>query len=151
MWLLHLLPDSFLHFVVNAVLLTGIVGSVLFFAVLNRLLRVLPALAPYYRTGQIISAILLIAGVYFTGGMAAEDTWRERVREMEQKIAAAEQAATEANTRLETKSVEKVKVIRQRGELVRQYIDREIVKYDNQCAIPQEFVKAHNDAAERVK
>lgn len=151
MWLLHFLPDSLLHFVVNAVLVAGIAGSFLFFVVLNRFLRFIPALAPYYTLGQIVSAVLLVAGVYFRGGMAAEDTWRERVREMEQKVAAAEVAAKQANDKLAAKSEERVKIIRQRGELVRQYIDREVVKYDSQCVIPQEFVRAHNDAAERVK
>lgn len=151
MWLLHFLPDSLLHWIVNTVLIAGIVGSFLFFVVLNRFLRFIPALAPYYTLGQIVSAVLLVAGVYFRGGMAAEDTWRERVREMEQKVAAAEVAAKQANDKLAAKSEERVKIIRQRGELVRQYIDREVVKYDSQCVIPQEFVRAHNDAAERVK
>ena len=151
MWLLHFLPDSLLHWIVNTVLIAGIVGSFLFFVVLNRFLRFIPALAPYYTLGQIVSAVLLVAGVYFCGGMAAEDAWRDRVREMEQKVAAAEVAAKQANDKLAAKSEERVKIIRQRGELVRQYIDREVVKYDSQCVIPQEFVRAHNDAAERVK
>ena len=80
MWLLHFLPDSLLHFVVNAVLVAGIAGSFLFFVVLNRLLRFVPALAPYYTLGQIVSAVLWTAGVYFRGGLAAEEAWRERVR-----------------------------------------------------------------------
>lgn len=151
MWLLHFLPDSLLHFVVNTVLLTGVVGSLLFFVVLNRLLRFAPALAPYYRMGQAVSATLLVAGVYFSGGTAAEDAWRERVREMEARVTVAEQAAAEANQKLEQKVEQKVKVVRERGRTVTQYIQTEIVKRDNQCQIPQEFVRAHNMAAERVK
>lgn len=151
MWLLHFLPDSLLHFIVDTVLIVGIVSSVLFFGLLNRVLRFVPALAPYYRIGQAVSAVLLVAGVYFKGGTAAEDAWRERVREMQAQVAAAEQAANQANEKIEQKTEQKIRVVKERGQIVRQYIDREIVKYDNQCVIPQEFVKAHNDAAERVK
>lgn len=151
MWLLHFLPDTLLHFIVDLTLLAGITGSVLFFLVLNRFLRFVPMLAPYYRIGQAVSAVLLVAGVYFKGGTAAEDAWRERVREMEARVTQAEQAATEANQKLEQKTEQKVKVVRERGRTVTQYIQTEIVKRDNQCVIPQEFVKAHNMAAERVK
>ena len=151
MWLLHFLPDSLLHFIVDAVLFAGVVGSLLFFVVLNRLLRSVPALAPYYKLGQAVSAVLLVAGVYFRGGVAAEDAWRERVREMEARVTVAEQAAAEANQKLEQKAEQKVKVVRERGRTVTQYIQTEIVKRDNQCQIPQEFVRAHNMAAERVK
>ena len=41
--------------------------------------------------------------------------------------------------------------------IVKQYIDREIVKYDTkfapggQCEIPKEFIDAHNQSAEKAK
>ena len=89
--------------------------------------------------------------MYFRGGYSAEIAWRERVHEMEQKVAAAEQQAREANEQLEKKAEKQVQVIRQRGKTITQYIETEIVKRDNQCVIPPEFVRAHNMAAERVK
>ena len=155
MWLLHFLPDSLLHFIVNAVLIAGAVGSFLFFVVINRFLRFIPALAPYYTLGQIASAVLLVAGVYFKGGMSAEDAWRERVREMEAKVAAAEQRAQELNEELDKKAKEKTQYIRGRTEYITRYIENNVGKYDDkfnkdgQCAIPQEFVKAHNDGARK--
>jgi hypothetical protein len=53
--------------------------------------------------------------------------------------------------------VTKTQVIRTRGETITKYIDREIVKYDEKfakggmCEIPQEFIQAHNSAAEAPK
>ena len=41
--------------------------------------------------------------------------------------------------------------IRQRTQYIRQYVDREVVRYDAGCVIPQPFVQAHNDAAEAPK
>ena len=66
-------------------------------------------------------------------------------------MAKAEEEAKAANVKIDQKSQEKVKVIKGKEVLVKQYIDREVTKYDNQCVIPQVFVKAHNDAAEAPK
>ena len=157
MWLLHFLPDSFLQFIVHAILIVGVVGCFLSFFVINRLLMAFPPFASYYKTAQIVSVVLLVAGIYFEGGYAAEKQWRERVAEVEQKLAAAEQASTELNTRLNTAGQQRIKVIRGQTQVVRQYIDREVVRYDTkflpggQCEIPQEFIQAHNKSAERTK
>jgi hypothetical protein len=55
------------------------------------------------------------------------------------------------NTKIETKYVNKVQVIKEHGAAVIQYVDREVVKYDNQCVIPKEFIIAINRAAELPK
>lgn len=157
MWLLHFLPDSFLAFIVNAVLVLGVVGTVLTFFVINPLLRWFPPLSKYVTLAQIASLLVLTAGVYFKGGYSTEMMWRERVAEMEAKVAKAEEESKEANIALDKKSAEKVKVIKGREIVVKQYIDREIVKYDTKfapggiCEIPKAFVDAHNMAAEQPK
>ena len=153
MWVLHFLPDSFIQFVVHAILLTGVVGcAISFFA-----LKYIPFAAGYKQIAQIVSAILLVSGIYFEGGYSTEMQWRERVREMEAKVAKAESESKAANVALEKKSAEKVKVIRGKEILVKQYIDREIVKYDTKfapggiCEIPRPFIDAHNQSAELPK
>jgi hypothetical protein len=147
MWLLHFLPDSFLQFVVHAILIAGIVGTFLSFFVINKVLMAFPMMASYYKAAQAISLVLLFSGVYFEGGYAAEEQWRARVREVEAKVAIAEQQAQTANAKLEKKSKEKVRVIREKAIVVKQYIDREVTKYDATCKIPEPVVKAHNAAA----
>ena len=147
MWLLHFLPDSFLAFVVDAVLLAGILATVLTCFLLKHLIRLIPTLAPHVKAAQIISVLLLLSGVYFKGGYSAEMAWRERVTEMQAKVAAAEAESLAANAKLDNKAKEKVRVIREKGTVVKQYIDREVVKYDNQCVIPNSVVRAHNAAA----
>jgi hypothetical protein len=147
MWLLHFLPDSFLQFVVHAILIAGIIGTFLSFFVVNRILMALPMLSSYVNVAQLVSAITLAAGVYFEGGYAAETQWRARVAEMEVKVAAAEAEAKTANDKLAKKSKEKVRVIREKAVVVKQYITREVTKYDATCKIPEPVVKAHNAAA----
>lgn len=147
MWILHFLPDGFIQFIVHAILLAGIAGTILTFVVVNNVLRAFPFLSKYVTIAQIVSAVLLVSGVYLEGGYSAEMQWRERVREVEAKVAAAEEKAKEANTKLDQKAQEKVKIIQGKEIIVKQYIDREIVKYDDTCKIPKEVVKAHNAAA----
>lgn len=151
MWLLHLLPDGLIQFIVHTILILGLVGSIASFALINILIRWSPAVANYYRPVQLISMILLVSGVYFEGGYSTEMIWREKMRELEGKIAAAEEQAKKANEELEKKYEDKVKSVKNKTVVVNQYIDREIVKYDNQCKIPDEFVKAHNQSAGTTK
>jgi hypothetical protein len=68
--------------------------------------------------------------VYWRGGYAIEQEWRERVAEVEARVAAAEAKSAEENVKIVTKVVTKTQVIRTRGETITKYIDREIVRYD---------------------
>ena len=153
MWILHFLPDAFLAFIVNAVLIIGVVSTFISFVILNRLLMMFPPLANYYRIAQVVSIIILLAGVYFKGGYSTEMLWRERVAEVEAKLKEAEAKSAEVNTVIETKIVNRVKEIKVQGDEVIKYVDREIVKYDTKflpgeiCEIPKEVISAHNAAA----
>jgi hypothetical protein len=151
MWLLHFFSDSFLQFIVNAILITGVVGTVLFCFFLNKILQFFPPAAPYYKALQIGSIVVLLAGVYFKGGYATEMIWREKVKEVEAKLAAAEAESKKETVKIVERVVKKTEVIQRRGQDVVQYIDREVTKYDNTCVIPKEFVKAHNDSATPVE
>jgi len=147
MWLLHFFSDGLIQFIVHTVLVLGIVGTFLTFVVLNRVLLLLPALAPYYQAARAISIVFLVGGIYLEGGLAAESQWRERVREMQAKVALAEQQSQAANAKLADSGKQKVKIIRERGQIIKQYIDREVTRSDSTCVIPGAVVRAHNAAA----
>ena len=151
MWVLHFLPDGFLQFIVNAVLVAGIVSTLIFCFFLNNVLRFFPPLAAYYKALQIGSIVVLLAGVYFKGGYATEMIWREKVKEVEAKLALAEAESKKETVKIVERVVKKTEVIQRRGKDIVQYIDREVTKYDNSCVIPKEFIKAHNDAASPVE
>ena len=147
MWMLSFVPDAILVHVVNGILILGAVLTFLSYFVVNRVLRWFPPMAPYLTFIQILSAVILLSGVYFKGGYQTEADWRAKVAEVEARVEKAEAASKEANTQLAKKSASKVKVIKERGTIVRQFIDREVVKYDDSCKIPDVVVKAHNAAA----
>lgn len=124
-------------------LFTGVVATAAGF-VAHRI----PGLWQFQLGFKIAGIALLVLGVYFRGGLAVEQQWRERVAEVEARLAQAEKAAAEANAKIDARAQKQVTAIRNRQVVVKQYIDREIVKYDSQCVIPQPFVRAHNNAAE---
>ena len=133
-------------------LLAGILLTITAFFVQH-----IPVINQYRVPAQVLGIALLVVGVYWRGGYAIEQEWRERVAAVEARVAAAEAKSAEENVKIVTKVVTKTQIIRTRGETITKYIDREIVKYDTkfapggQCEIPREFIKAHNDAAEAPK
>ena len=152
MWILHFLPDALILWICNIVLLAGILLTVTAFFI-----KRIPIINQYRIPAQVLGIALLVMGVYWRGGYAIEMEWRERVAEVEARVAAAEAKSAEENVKIVTKIVTKTQVIRTRGETITKYIDREIVRYDEKfakggiCEIPQEFIKAHNSAAEAPK
>lgn len=143
MWLLNFLPDWIFYALA--------VGSLISFLI-ARFLTILPLL--YRLPVQLLSAAVFVSTIYLIGGISNQQMWEQRVREMEAKVAAAEQQSKEVNTKIETKVVERIQIVRQRGDDIIKYVDREVVKYDDkfapgkQCELPKEFIQALNKAAE---
>lgn len=147
MWLLHLLPDGVLLFMINSILVLGIILTVLGFFVLNKLLLWFPPLANFYKSLQIGGIFLLVAGVYLKGGYSTEMEWRERVAELEKKIQVAEQKSKEVTTDVQERVVTKVKVIKEKGKTI--YVDRPVlIEFDKTCPIPKEVIDIHNEAVD---
>jgi hypothetical protein len=146
MWILHFLPDSLILWFTNILLMVGIALTIAgFFA------HRIPVIWQYQLPFRVLGIALLTAGVYFRGGYGVETAWRERVAEVEAKLKIAQEQSATENTRIETRVVNRTKLIRERGEEITKYVDREVIKYDSQCVIPPQFIEAHNRAAEAPK
>jgi hypothetical protein len=152
MWILHFLPDAVILWFCNILLLTGLVLTAA-----GLFAHRIPVVWQYQLPFRVLGIALLALGVYFRGGLAVEQQWRERVAEVEARLVVAEQKSADANTKIDSAAKEKIRVIRGQTQIVRQYIDREVIKYDTkflpggQCEIPQEFIQAHNKSTERPK
>ena len=140
MWILKFLPDWIFY----GIFFAGLIG----FAVTYLFKYIpIPFLYVYRKPIQIGSVLAIIFGTFMSGAIYDNEAWEARVKEMETKVAKAEQQSKQENEKINDK-VEKVKEkIVQKQVVVKQYIDREIVKYDNTCVIPKEFVEVHNKAA----
>jgi len=149
MWILHLLPDAAIAWIVNTILIAGAVITVAGFFV-----RFIPFVNAYRIPVQILGILLLTAGVYFEGGYTTEMAWRERVQEVEAKLAVAENRSAEVNTEIVTRVVTQTRIVRERGDDIVKYVDREVVKnqevikFVENCPIPEIIINTHNAAAQ---
>lgn len=148
MWILNFLPAWIFH----ALFILGVVALGASF-----LLKTIPLLNQYRIPVQIASVLVILIATWFQGAISCQESWEARVREMEAKVAQAEEESKQTNTVIKEKVVKQIQLVTTRGEDVIKYVDREIIKYDTkfaaggQCEIPAEFIKAHNDAAEKLK
>jgi hypothetical protein len=169
MWLLNFLPTGFLEFIINAVLVGSVSGIVLgFFG------SKLPFVGTHATIIKYVSIVLFCVGLYWKGGFSVEKEWRERVEAMEIKVKQAEAQAKEANEQINTRVVERTKVVREKGQIQIEYINRlvegktiEIVKdmsaeeravFEKKqkelqdalknCPVPRIIIEEHNKAAE---
>lgn len=142
MWIIQFLPDWVFH----TLLVLGILGTTAGFV-----LGMIPVIKQYLIPIRTISIITLFLALFLEGALLDNQVWQMRVKEVEAKLAQAEAESAKANSQLAEKSNTKVTKQKEKTLVVKQYITREVTKYDNQCVIPNEFVKAHNDATERAK
>jgi hypothetical protein len=145
--MLSFVPDALLVYIVNAILIAGAIGTFLTFFILHRIVRWVPAIAPYHLILQIISIVLLVAGVYLKGGYGVEMEWREKLRIAEDRAKAAEEQAKVVNEKIVTVYKDRVKVVTETKFVIQEKI-KEVEKIiDAQCKVAPEAVDIHNAAA----
>ena len=144
MWILEWLPNWIFY----GILLIGLIGFLITY-----LLKFIPIPALYmYRAPiQIVSVICIVIGVYMAGSIANNESWESKVKEVQAKLAEAEAQGAKETIKIVEKIVVQEKIVRQKGQDIVQYVDREVVKYDTKCEIPPPFVDAHNQAATGAK
>jgi len=138
-WLLQLIPDSI--FVWITYLLFG-AGVLLYVA--SKLVSWIPLMGQYRLPAELVGVVALVIAAYFYGGIS----YREQIAEMKQRVKIAEEKSQQVNRVIETKIIEKVKVVKQNV-----YITREIVRdtagrqLDAQCSLPRSTVSLHDSAS----
>lgn len=142
MFLLSIIPTALLGWVINTILLVGVVGTIVGFFV-----KFIPYVNTHRLQIQIISVIIIAFGVYLKGGYDTEIKWRDRVAEAELKVQIAEQKAAEANENIKTEIVEKIKVVKEEKIVYRDRIVQASDKIDRQCTIDSEVIEILNQAA----
>jgi hypothetical protein len=141
-WMISLIPDGIIVWVINTVLLTGLIATLVSFFI-----KFIPFVNSYKLPIQILGIILLAIGLFFKGGYATEMMWRERVAAMEEKIAEAEVKSAKTNTVIQKVYVDKVKVVRDTQYVIQERIKEVEKLIDKECKVAPEAVDIHNDAA----
>ena len=142
MFLLSFLPDSFLLWVINLILLVGLVGTLS-----SYFIRFIPPLFPYAGLIKTIGIVLLVVGVYFRGGYGVEMEWRQKVAELESKVAKSEEKSKEINTVIQKVYVDKVKVVKDVQIVIQEKIVEKTKIIDAECKVAPEALEILNEAA----
>ena len=138
MFILEFFPDSAIHLL----LVIGILGVISGF-----ILGFIPIIDKYKLPIQIISILILSISIYFEGGISEKEAWNKKMSDLKIELAQAKANSAKINTVLVTKVLTKKQIVKEKGDSVIQYIDREVTKYDVSCPIPNEVLIAHNAAA----
>jgi hypothetical protein len=138
-WLLQLVPDSIFVWITYLLFAAGLV-----LYVASKLVSWIPLIGQYRLPAELVGVVALVIAGYFYGGIS----YREQIAEMKQRVRIAEEKSQQVNTVIETKIIEKVKVVKQNV-----YITREIVRdtagqqLDAQCSLPRSTVSLHDSAS----
>jgi len=144
MWMMHLLPDSFIILIIHALLVTGLIGMVIGF-----IGGKLPFVGTYATIIKIVSIVLFCIGLYWKGGYSVEEDWRQRVAEMEAKIKIAEEKSKEVNTVIETKYKDRVKKITEIRNVIVEKIKVNEKIIDAKCELDPAVISILNEAAKK--
>ena len=138
-WLLQLIPDGIFVWITYLLFAAGVV-----LYVASKLVSWIPLIGQYRLPAELVGIVALVIAAYFYGGIS----YREQIAEMKQRVKIAEEKSQQVNTVIETKIIEKVKVVKQNV-----YITREIVRdtagrqLDAQCSLPRSTVSLHDSAS----
>lgn len=146
MWILAFLPSAFLAFIVNAILLLGIVGVVVS-SLFKYVIKYVPALVPHRMLLQVVSVLVLALGVYLKGSYNTEMYWRAKVEEAEAKVKIAEEKAAAASAQIEYKFIDKVKVVKDVQVVIQEKIVEKEKLIDSGCKVAPEALGILNESA----
>lgn len=157
MWILSVLPEIAIHLIFSAGVIMTLAGFVLGF---------IPFINRYKLPIQILGILVLALGIYLEGGLADNKEWQLKVAEMEVKVKEAEAKSATKNVEIQEKVVTKTQIVKEKGKDIIHYVDRivtkeipkeipgperekivEVIKYVENCPVPQLLIDQHNAAA----
>jgi len=141
-WMFSIIPDAILNWVYWLIIALGITGMCA-----GWIGKFIPVYGRYVGFIKPIGIALVILGVWLRGGYDVEMAWRSKVAEAEAKVAKAEAASQEVNTKLAAKIKEKQKVRVEYYNTVKERIVKETQIIDAECKVAPEAIKDLNDAA----
>lgn len=138
MWILNFLPDWIFH----AALVLGVLAIVI-----SMFLQQFPLIKRYQTPLWLLGLILCIAGVWYSGGIAKDREYQQRISDLQVQIAQAEKRAAEANARVEYVYRDRVEVVEKIRYKVISAIRESSNALDANCQVIPEAVDILNQSA----
>lgn len=141
-WMWSLIPTSVLYWIINLIILAGVVGLIA-----GWLGRWIPWFGIYARLLKPIGIILLVLGVWMRGGYDTEMAWRAKVEALEAKVKESEQRSQQANRDLEKALKDKKNRTKEVQVVIQERIKEVEKRIDAECKVDREALEILNDAA----
>lgn len=138
MWMLSLIPDWIFHLI----LIVGILAIVA-----GKFLKFMPFVSQYNLPIQIAGIVLTVIGIWFNGSISADNRWKEKVAELEEKVRIAEIKSAETNTVIETVFVDRVKVVKEIQYRNVNNIKNNAADLDANCVVNPAAINILNNSA----
>lgn len=119
-------------------------GIVLYIA--SKLVTWIPMMGQYKLPAEVVGIVLLVVGAFFYGGHGVQKAWLDRVAELEAKVKAAESKSQIVNTVIQTKIVERVKIVEKQVEVVKKEIEIQREVINAECKINDVAIELYNKA-----
>ena len=147
MWQLAILwsfvPDWLITLLVNGLIIAGLIGISA-----SWIARWVPYFNMYRGPIQAIGVICLVLGVYFKGGADVERSWRERVKDLEARVAIAEKQSADANKKLSDQLNQNKKLTQEVKNANQAAIRANAEKINAECRVPDVAIELLNSASQ---
>lgn len=144
-WILSFIPDAVLNWVYWLIIFAGLTG--LFAGWLGRFI---PLYGKYVGILKPVGIALLVLGVWLRGGYDVEMAWRDKLKQVEAKVAIAEAESKDANTQLVKEKKKKAKIRKEYITTVKERIVEKQAQIDAKCELDPSVPQILNDAAKNV-
>lgn len=146
MWILSFIPDSFLFWVINTIVIIGAAATIAGF-----FLKFIPFINRWSSIFQLIGVALLASGLYFKGGYDTEMGWRAKAAELNAQVEKIKSESEKASKKVVYKYIERTKIVKEKSNAIRSQVTKFVPKEaDANCTIPRSAIVLHDAAAKNV-
>ena len=139
MWIMNLIPTETLLWAIHGIVLFGIVVFISsYFA------------GPYKILVSPFALVIILFGIFYEGNYYGTKDYRARIAEMETKVDEVKVESEKVNTVIQTKYVDRVKIVKEKAEENVKIIEKIVTQYDNKCELSNAAIVLHNSASQNT-
>jgi len=139
MWIMNLIPTETLLWAIHGIVLFGIVVFISsYFA------------GPYKILVSPFALVIILFGIFYEGNYYGTKDYRARIAEMETKVDEFKVESEKVNTVIQTKYVDRVKIVKEKAEENVKIIEKIVTQYDNKCELSNAAIVLHNSASQNT-
>jgi predicted membrane protein len=139
MFLMSLIPTEALLWAIHGIVLFGIVVFISsYFA------------GPYKILVTPFALVIILFGVFYEGNYYGTKDYRDKVAEIETKVEEVKVESEKVNTVIQTKYVDKIKIVKEKAEENVKIIEKIVTQYDNKCELSNAAIVLHDSASQNT-